>query len=575
MEPKETIPSPRIPPHSHTSSSSSSSSSSSPLDIPAPQNLVLGHFFHTYAARHWGDLVAYLNNCKDQDSVENYYAAYIRDLKRIQSSSLVSDAVKKHALKLSGGGGGGSSTNLAAMRTAFDHIQLRELRNQATNSIQKGMLQLNKEAGDKLAEGVLPKTGKHHLSSSGLDVKEKKQRKNAGTPKTSPQRTQDATVDTKTGIVVDPEEQGGPGVIGDPPETPPIRLDLFSRVNQEISWTSEGHDILELFRSYQSKNQQIFELARDDIADLSGQSGFALSLTADQLGAALVDISPKQTPHEVWPSLADVVARTLNDRHSFDDSLAASRAESMQDPVAEYIHGILYSYSKYFRFSDRIPADLREHEGFSDMTWTVIGGALTLAGVETRYLEVPVKAVEERKNAHRNPFLDTKAQAHMADGVAFRGPYQIYLAEASALTQSDTSKRAEDEFKLKRDLRDTFQSQLKDICEDGLLPPRSMRVFGSTSFNARTMFYALDFMGVFRLHEIRSMILPLSKTADFTLRLKRCVLACLEVALMIKEELDRRESAEPIPQGRKQLLVQACNQMQVTTRTPTKPKKQK
>ena len=151
MEPKEPIPSPRAPPHSHTYSSSSSSSSSSPLDTPAPQGLVLGLFFHTYAARHWGDLVAYLNNAKDQDSVENYYAAYIRDLKRIQSSSLVSEAVKKHAQKLSGGGG---NTNLAAMRTAFDHIQLRELRNQATNSIQKGMLQLNKKAGDKLAEGM-------------------------------------------------------------------------------------------------------------------------------------------------------------------------------------------------------------------------------------------------------------------------------------------------------------------------------------------------------------------------------------------------------------------------------------
>lgn len=125
--------------------------------------------------------------------------------------------------------------------------------------------------------------------------------------------------------------------------TTALGLDLFSRVNQEISWTSGGHNILELFRAYQSKNQQIFELARDDIADLSGQSGFALSLTAEQLGAALVDISPIHSPQEVWPSLKDVVSRVLNDRHSFDDSLAASRAESMQDPVAEYIHGILYS----------------------------------------------------------------------------------------------------------------------------------------------------------------------------------------------------------------------------------------
>lgn len=147
MEPKEPLPPDSPPsrtlPPSHTFSSS-------PLDTPAPQNLVLGQFFHTYAARHWGDLVAYLNNSKDQNSVENYYAAYIRDLNRIQSSPLVSEAIKKHAQKLSSGG---ANNNLAAMRAAFDHIQLRELRNQATTSIQKGMLQLNKEAGDKLAEG--------------------------------------------------------------------------------------------------------------------------------------------------------------------------------------------------------------------------------------------------------------------------------------------------------------------------------------------------------------------------------------------------------------------------------------
>ncbi|KAF9118398.1 hypothetical protein BGW39_001221 [Mortierella sp. 14UC] len=557
MEPKEPIPSSVPPPPP-----SSTTSSSSPLDNPAPQGLVLGHFFHTYAARHWGDLVAYLNNSKDQDSVENYHAAYVRDLKRIHSSPLVSEAVKKHAQKL-------TSTNLVSMRNAFENIQLRELRNQATTSIQKGMLQLNKEAGDRLAEGVPSRTGKHHLGSPSLDTKEKKQRKSVNVPK-------EATNDTEAKEDDDRNEQADIAVIADPSETTLlIRLDLFSRVNQETTWNSGGHDILELFRTYQSRNQQIFELARDEIADLSGKSGFALSLTAEQLGAALVDISPAQSPQEMWPSLKDVLSRVLNDRSSFDDALAASRAESMQDPAAEYIHGILYSYSKYFRFSDRIPADLREHEGFADMTWTVIGGALTLAGVETRYLEVPVKAVEERKNAHRNPFLDTKAQAHMADGVAFRGPYQIYLAEASALSQSESGKRAEDEFKLKRDLRDIFQSQLKDICEDGLLPPRSMCVFGSTSFNARTTFYALDFMGVFRLHEVRSMILPLNKAGGFIPRLKRCVLVCLEVALMIKEELERRECADPIPQGKKQLLVQACNQMQVTTKTPTKPKKQK
>ncbi|KAF9912504.1 hypothetical protein EC991_010591 [Linnemannia zychae] len=565
MEPKEPIPS-DVP----SSPSSSISPSSSPLDSPAPQGLVLGRFFHTYAARHWGDLVAYLNNSKDQDSVENYHTAYIRDLKRIHSSPLISEAIKKHAQKL-------ISTNLVSIRNAFDNIQLRELRNQATTSIQKGMLQLNKEAGDRLAEGVPSRTGKHHLGSPSLDTKEKKQRKSTNVQKSCSQLLQEATNDIESkdedGLQ---KEQANIAVASDLAEAaPPIRLDLFSRVNQETTWTSGGHDILEHFRAYQSKNQQIFELARDEIADLSGQSGFALSLTADQLDAALVDLSPVQSPQETWPNLNDVVSRVLNDRYSFDDALAASRAESMQDPVAEYIHGILYSYSKYFRFSDRIPTDLREHEGFADMTWTVIGGALTLAGVETRYLEVPVKAVEERKNAHRNPFLDTKAQAHMADGVAFRGPCQIYLAEASALSQSESGKRAEDEFKLKRDLRDIFQSQLKDICEDGLLPPRSMCVFGSTSFNARTTFYALDFKGVFRLHEVRSIIMPLTKAGGFTPRLKRCVLVCLEVALMIKEELERRECADPIPQGRKQLLVQACNQMQVTTRTPTKPKKQK
>ncbi|KAF9095735.1 hypothetical protein BGX29_008887, partial [Mortierella sp. GBA35] len=254
--------------------------------------------------------------------------------------------------------------------------------------------------------------------------------------------------------------------------SPPLIPDLFARVNQDTTWEAGAFNMLALFHDYKTKNSQAFELVKDDIADLSGQSG-----------------------------------------------------------------------AKYFRFSKSIPSDLREHEGYANLTWTLIGGAFTLLDIETRYLEVPVKAVEQRRNADRNPFLDTKAQAHMTNGVAFRGSNQNFLSEAPSC----------------------------GICAR---IAQYLAVFGSTTFNARTAFYMMGLVGAFRLQEIRSMVIPLSKS-DFGPRMREGVETYLEVTLMVKEELNRRELAAPIPQTQTQMLLQACKQMAVTSATPTNPKKRK
>ncbi|KAG0214975.1 hypothetical protein BGX33_001654 [Mortierella sp. NVP41] len=309
--------------------------------------------------------------------------------------------------------------------------------------------------------------------------------------------------------------------------SPPLIPDLFARVNQDTTWEAGAFNMLALFHDYKTKNSQAFEL----------------SLSAEQLEAVTQDVQPSQTLIDVWPIVDNVLKRVLGGPSSFDQVLRASRQESMEDPIAEYLHDVLFSYAKYFRFSKSIPSDLREHEGYANLTWTLIGGAFTLLDIETRYLEVPVKAVEQRRNADRNPFLDTKAQAHMTNGVAFRGSNQNFLSEAPSC----------------------------GICAR---IAQYLAVFGSTTFNARTAFYMMGLVGAFWLQEIRSMVIPLSKS-DFGPRMREGVETYLEVTLMVKEELNRRELAAPIPQTQTQMLLQACKQMAVTSATPTNPKKRK
>ncbi|KAG0300518.1 hypothetical protein BGZ98_009120 [Dissophora globulifera] len=332
-----------------------------------------------------------------------------------------------------------------------------------------------------------------------------------------------------------------------------IDLEAFARLNQTTSWKEDGFDLLATFHKFKSTHQNAFDLARDDVADLSESSTFVKSLTVPEFRAALKVSSTSISIGERWPMFDAVASRVLQPNSNFDEVYKASREESMLEPVAEYLHDIVHSYGNYFDFHDRIPSGLNEREGFADITWTIIRGALRLAKIESRYLEVPVVGVGERKNAGKNLLLDNKELAHLADGVGFCGVSQIYLAEASVLSNPESRKRLQDEFKVKRDMRDSWVSQMTSLCRQ-VHPPSGLSVFGSSSFADETRFYKMDFAGVFRLRQINSMLVPLDKVR-FGSRLKRCIVACLEVALEISAE---------------QHLIKACSDLAHTSKSPSK-----
>ncbi|KAF9117373.1 hypothetical protein BGW39_002253, partial [Mortierella sp. 14UC] len=164
--------------------------------------------------------------------------------------------------------------------------------------------------------------------------------------------------------------------------------------------------------------------------------------------------------------------------------------------------------SHYLNFSDQVPGNLNEREGFGDLTWPFIRGALTLVGIRSRCFEIPIVGTKERKNYGRDLSMDIEEQASMADGVALFGKHQIYMAEASLIHDAKQDKESRDKFKVVRCMRDSWNSQIRSIARESM-PPKGLAVFGSTSFEDETKFYAMDFVGVYRLREVGRMFVPL------------------------------------------------------------------
>jgi hypothetical protein len=232
-----------------------------------------------------------------------------------------------------------------------------------------------------------------------------------------------------------------------------------------------------------------------------------------------------------------------------------------------YLLFFLYPYSgTYLQVDKSIPHSLNEREAFADITWPIIRGALRLAGIASRYLEVPIQGVDERKNAHRNLITDSKAHTHFADGVGLLDGGQAYLAEASVLFSPDPRKRHVDEYKLKRALRDTLISQVRRIAEESV-PPKGACVFGSTSFADKTKYYRLDFCGAFRLTQVGSMTVPIADS-NFGGRMRRCLTSALEFAALIMQEKKQREGAQDATMKERHEFARACTKIVRTTASP-------
>ncbi|KAF9924656.1 hypothetical protein BGZ67_009153 [Mortierella alpina] len=181
-----------------------------------------------------------------------------------------------------------------------------------------------------------------------------------------------------------------------------------------------------------------------------------------------------------WTALSLILSRVCVPSYSYEDVVQALRKEDPGEPIVEYLRDITYHYNHYLKFSDEVPRNINEREGFGDLTWPFIRGALTLADIPSRCFEIPVMGTKERKNHGRDLSVETEEQALMVDAVALFGDHQIYLAEASLIYEP----------KLDKQIKDKIRSIAREA-----MPPSGLSVFGSTSFGDETKFYAMDFAG--------------------------------------------------------------------------------
>ncbi|KAG0256056.1 hypothetical protein BGZ95_005588, partial [Linnemannia exigua] len=248
----------------------------------------------------------------------------------------------------------------------------------------------------------------------------------------------------------------------------------------------------------QQQTQSRFSLALDGIADVTPESAFSRSLpVAERILANAICV---KSINEQWQSLSSILSRVCGQCYSYDQVFQASRKEDVNEPVVDYLRAIIYSYSHYLESHEEVSRNINEREGFGDLTWSFIRGALKLVKIPSRCFEIPMIGTKERRNVGRDLYVETEEQAPMADGVALFGDHQIYLAEASLIYEPKLDKEVKDKFKLVRCMRDSWNSQIKSISREAV-PPIGLTVFGSTSFGDETKFYAMDFAGTYRLRQ--------------------------------------------------------------------------
>ncbi|KAG0199797.1 hypothetical protein BGX33_011389 [Mortierella sp. NVP41] len=330
----------------------------------------------------------------------------------------------------------------------------------------------------------------------------------------------------------------------------------------------DGVDLLSKFDSF--KNQQPqgrFSLALDGIADVTPGSAFSLYLSQEERALAIT--TSVKDINERWRSLSSILSRVCARSHSYDDVVEALDKEDASDRVVKYLQAITYNYSHYLQSSDQVPRNLNEREGFADLTWPFIRGALRLVNIQTRCFEIPVIGTKERRNHRRDLYVETEEQASMADGVALFEDHQIYLAEASLIHEAKMDKEVKDKFKVVRCMRDSWNSQIRSIARESV-PPTGLTVFGSTSFEDETKFYGMDFAGMYRLRQVGRMLVPLRRS-HFATRMETCVKTCLRFALDLQEETVRRIHLVSTNED----LSFACDMIEQTRTTPTKEVKRR
>ncbi|KAF9361493.1 hypothetical protein BGX26_002843 [Mortierella sp. AD094] len=331
-------------------------------------------------------------------------------------------------------------------------------------------------------------------------------------------------------------------------DDPTMNLAHFETLNQETTWVCGDVDLVKEFSNFRMDNLGPYSLARDGIADLT-------------FGRIICCPEGRTCPCRDTTKMAYLC---VNKRSCILGKLLRGGRNGYQEGEYDRPDRSIPLLNNHVI----IPEHINEREGFLDLAWSFIRGALTLSEIESRYLEVLVTGVEARNNIGKDLLTDTKDVGQFCDGLAFKEGNQVCLAKASIIFDPNADKKRADEFKLARELRDSWAHQIKQVSRESV-PPRGLKVFGSCSCKDETRLWQLDFQGTFRLKQFGLFVVPLAKRG-LGKKMKAAVRSCLELAIRIEADIKRREDIGDATFEQLQELHDAFRQIFNTTPTPTK-----
>ncbi|CAO3566174.1 unnamed protein product [Mortierella alpina] len=244
------------------------------------------------------------------------------------------------------------------------------------------------------------------------------------------------------------------------------------------------------------------------------------------------------------PDLDELLQKVFGESRdlSWEKSLAIVRGLRMDVPLNKYLLGVFEHYERYFKYHGLVPDSINEREGWGNITWPIISGALDVFDVETRSFEVEIEG-----NGITRHFKENGVQCKIqADGVGLLGLTQVYVAEASQLLKAEAEKEREDFQKVVRAMGDLAIDHMETTVVTSP-PPKTSVVYGSQSFKNRTRFFAMDVTPEFQLKLLdEEMVVPVTK-AKFTSMMPACLRTALNFARAVSDETKKRRACMEAP----------------------------
>ncbi|KAF9344618.1 hypothetical protein BGX26_004101 [Mortierella sp. AD094] len=341
-------------------------------------------------------------------------------------------------------------------------------------------------------------------------------------------------------------------------------MEQFKVLNQELCWKVGDVDMSDKLKDLKlSKADYPYSLSKDSIADVTVNGEMTEVLTESEFDAIMDGTLIITFDSELSLVLGDALFPTS--KAGFAVAMDAMNEMRKDQPAIKFASIVLDAYV--------IPL-LNERQFFMDIVIPSFRHAFRQFSLNMELMEVPIYGCRKRKNIDRAPITEKVCTPHFADGVVMWRTCQPVLMECAPPEDPDQDKRHRDHYKLTRDMKDTWAHCVEQLVISGRQPPKGLTVFGVQIYDETVEIYAMDFVGCFRLQQLRSFTLPI-RAEEFQENFRQQIQICYGFAHLVKEELTRWEEAPLLHEAMKRKAARMLGQLPPTNITPTKCSKQK